>query len=301
MSAPLALLIGLGPLLGWGLFPTVASKIGGKPANQILGATSGTLIFAIIFTIIVHFTNGVELPSGLGLIMSILSGIGWGFGQTLLFLSFRHGGSSKMMPITTAWQLIVTDFWGMAALGNWQGIKDKIIGIICLAVIVLGAVLTSYQEKKDKKNKKDLKIGVILILVAGIGQWLYSAAPQLGVHVNGSSAFLPQAVGMLVTACIYSLIESKKHQHNYFTDKTSKKQIFAGFFFAFGTLTYLISAQPYANGMATAFVLSQASVIVATITSIYMLHQHKTTKEMIFTISGLLLILGAAAITAFVL
>ena len=30
----IALLIGLGPLLGWGLFPTIASKIGGKPVNH---------------------------------------------------------------------------------------------------------------------------------------------------------------------------------------------------------------------------------------------------------------------------
>ena len=39
-----ALLIGLGPLLGWGLFPTIASKIGGRPVNQILGTSLGTLI-----------------------------------------------------------------------------------------------------------------------------------------------------------------------------------------------------------------------------------------------------------------
>lgn len=34
-----ALLIGLGPLIGWGFFPTVASKFGGKPVHQIIGAT----------------------------------------------------------------------------------------------------------------------------------------------------------------------------------------------------------------------------------------------------------------------
>lgn len=44
-----ALLISLGPLLGWGLFPTIASKIGGRPVNQILGTSLGTLIFAAIF------------------------------------------------------------------------------------------------------------------------------------------------------------------------------------------------------------------------------------------------------------
>ena len=53
-----ALLIGLGPLLGWGLFPTIASKIGGRPVNQILGTSLGTLIFAAIFSMI----NGLAFP-----------------------------------------------------------------------------------------------------------------------------------------------------------------------------------------------------------------------------------------------
>ncbi|MDU5482842.1 MAG: GRP family sugar transporter, partial [Enterococcus faecalis] len=56
-----ALLIGLGPLLGWGLFPTIASKIGGRPVNQILGTSLGTLIFAAIFSMI----NGLAFPTGM--------------------------------------------------------------------------------------------------------------------------------------------------------------------------------------------------------------------------------------------
>lgn len=48
----IALLVGLGPLLGWGLFPTIASLYGGKPVNQIFGATVGTLIFAAVFALI---------------------------------------------------------------------------------------------------------------------------------------------------------------------------------------------------------------------------------------------------------
>ena len=47
----IALLVGLGPLIGWGLFPTIASKIGGKPVNQIIGATFGTFIFAVIYNL----------------------------------------------------------------------------------------------------------------------------------------------------------------------------------------------------------------------------------------------------------
>lgn len=64
----IALLIGLGPLLGWGLFPTIASKFGGRPVNQIFGATVGTLIFAIILAVV----KGIGIPGGMALIFSII-------------------------------------------------------------------------------------------------------------------------------------------------------------------------------------------------------------------------------------
>ncbi len=110
-----ALLIGLGPLLGWGLYPTIASKIGGRPVNQILGSTIGTLIFALIFALI----NGIALPSGMDLVFSILSGVGWATAQIITFQSFTLIGSSRAMPITTAFQLLGASLWGVFALGNW--------------------------------------------------------------------------------------------------------------------------------------------------------------------------------------
>ena len=73
-----------------------------------------------------------------------------------------------------------------------------------------------------------------------------------------------------------------------------------GFFFAFAALTYLISAQPNTNGLATGFLLSQTSVVLATLTGIWMLHETKTKKEMVITILGLILIIGAAAMTVIV-
>ena len=63
-----ALLIGLGPLLGWGLFPTIASKIGGRPVNQILGTSLGTLIFAAIFSMI----NGLAFPTGMDILFNFI-------------------------------------------------------------------------------------------------------------------------------------------------------------------------------------------------------------------------------------
>ncbi|MGX4685782.1 ribose/proton symporter RbsU [Vagococcus sp. JNUCC 83] len=290
-----ALLIGLGPLLGWGLYPTIASKIGGKPVNQIVGSTLGTLIFAIIL----FFVNDVTLPTSMDLVLGILSGIGWASAQILTFKSFELVGSSRAMPITTAFQLIVASLWGVVHLGNWPTMIDKLVGVLALVLIIIGARLTVWSEKKDTTETNNIKKAVIILAIGEIGYWLYSAAPQ-ETSLTGLSAFLPQAIGMVLVAVVYSLIIAVKEKENALTQVVSYKQIISGFFFAFAALTYLISAQPNMNGLATGFILSQTSVVLATLTGIWVLGQKKTSKEMKITILGLVLILVAATLTVIV-
>lgn len=103
---------------------------------------------------------------------------------------------------------------------------------------------------------------------------------------------------MVIVAVIYGLMKMKNG--NPFTNKVTWLQIISGFFFAFAALTYLISAQPNMNGLATGFVLSQTSVVLATLTGIYFLNQRKTSKEMLVTVIGLVLILVAATVTVFI-
>lgn len=289
----IAILIGLGPLLGWGLFPTIASKFGGRPVNQIFGATVGTLIFAIVLALF----KGIGLPGGMALVFSLISGAGWAFGQIITFKAFELVGSSRAMPITTAFQLLGASLWGVFALGNWPGITNKIIGFLALLVILIGARMTVWTETKQQEYSKNLRSAVLLLLVGEIGYWIYSAAPQV-TDIGGFKAFLPQAIGMVIVAVIYALMNMSKG--NAFKEKVSWQQIISGFFFAFAALTYLISAQPNMNGLATGFVLSQTSVVLATLTGIFFLNQKKTSKELMITIVGLVLILVAASITVFI-
>jgi len=289
----IALLIGLGPLLGWGLFPTIASKFGGRPVNQIFGATVGTLIFAIILAVV----KGIGTPGGMALIFSIISGAGWAFGQIITFKAFGLVGSSRAMPITTAFQLLGASLWGVFALGNWPGIANKMIGFVALIVILVGARMTVWSEKSEQEYSQNLRKAVVLLLIGEIGYWVYSAAPQ-ATDIGGLKAFLPQAIGMVIVAVIYALMNMNKG--NAFKEAVSWKQIISGFFFAFAALTYLISAQPNMNGLATGFVLSQTSVVLATLTGIFFLNQKKTPKELMITIVGLVLILIAASVTVFI-
>lgn len=288
-----ALLVGLGPLIGWGLFPTIASKFGGKPVHQIIGTTVGTLIFAGVYAIL----TAQHFPTGMNLFFSLISGAGWCFGQIFTFKAFTYVGSSRAMPVTTAFQLLGASLWGVFALGNWPGVTNKIIGFTALVVILIGARMTVWSEEKINQDSGNLKKAVVILLIGEIGYWLYSAAPQ-ATDIGGKAAFLPQAIGMVIAALIYGFMHLKKD--NPFTTKVTWLQIISGFFFAFAALTYLISAQPNMNGLATGFVLSQTSVVVATLTGIYFLHQHKTKKEMAVTMVGLILILVAAAVTVFI-
>ena len=291
-----AILIGLGPLLGWGLYPTIASKIGGRPVNQILGSTLGTLIFAFVFALV----NGMSLPTGMDLVFSILSGVGWAIAQIITFQSFTLIGSSRAMPITTAFQLLGASLWGVFALGDWPGMNAKLLGGLALVLIILGAWMTVWTEEKTQEKANVLKKAVLLLAVREIGYWAYSAAPQ-ATNIDGMHAFLPQAIGMLLVALVYSVILSvKDKEKSALAEAVSYKHIFSGFFFAFAALTYLISAQPDMNGLATGFILSQTSVVLATLTGIWFLGQKKTKKEMTITIIGLVLILAAAAMTVMI-
>ncbi|EGS1176014.1 ribose transporter RbsU [Enterococcus faecalis] len=291
-----ALLIGLGPLLGWGLFPTIASKIGGRPVNQILGTSLGTLIFAAIFSMI----NGLTFPTGMDLFFSILSGVGWACAQIITFKCFTMIGSSRAMPVTTAFQLLGASLWGVFFLGNWPGATAKLLGAFALVLIMIGAKMTVWSETESAESAGIMKKAVLLLAVGEIGYWAYSAAPQ-ATAIDGMHAFLPQAIGMVIVAVIYSAVVTiKGGEISPFIEAVSYKQIFSGFFFAFAALTYLISAQPDMNGLATGFILSQTSVVLATLTGIWFLGQKKTAKEMTVTIIGLVLILAAATITVMI-
>ncbi|WP_417650334.1 ribose/proton symporter RbsU [Enterococcus faecalis] len=291
-----ALLIGLGPLLGWGLFPTIASKIGGRPVNQILGTSLGTLIFAAVFSMI----NGLAFPAGMDLFFSILSGVGWACAQIITFKCFTMIGSSRAMPVTTAFQLLGASLWGVFFLGNWPGATAKLLGAFALVLIMIGAKMTVWSETESAESAGIMKKAVLLLAVGEIGYWAYSAAPQ-ATAIDGMHAFLPQAIGMVIVAVIYSAVVTiKGGETSPFIETVSYKQIFSGFFFAFAALTYLISARPDMNGLATGFILSQTSVVLATLTGIWFLGQKKTAKEMTVTIIGLVLILAATTITVMI-
>lgn len=62
-------------------------------------------------------------------------------------------------------------------------------------------------------------------------------------------------------------------------------------------LAYIFAAK--ANGVVTAFILTQLNVVVATLGVLLILKEFKTHKELVFTLFGLLLIVVGSVVTVF--
>ncbi|TYC50994.1 ribose transporter RbsU [Weissella muntiaci] len=290
-------------IIGWSAYPTLVSVFGGKPVQGIFGATWGTLIVAIVLVLI----NGYSIPSGADFWLSFASGAAWAFGNVLTIAAFGMKdadgnvlGSAKAMPISTAFQITANVLWGVIMLGNWSSTTSKLYGAIAVIVILVGAYLTTYQEKKTSGNRELLIKAVVVLLIAQVGYSLYGILPQYtSSKVDGLHMFLPQAIGMAAFGLILGIYEVLKNRNNIFAQSTTYKQIFSGFFFAMAALGYLVSAQPEMLGLATGFVLSQVSIVGATVSGIIVMRTFKTKKEWVVISLGLIAIVISASVTAF--
>lgn len=66
------IIIALIPAVCWGIFPLIASKTGGGPANQILGTGLGATLVGLIVFAIMH--QQLQLPLSFGLSWQVLAG-----------------------------------------------------------------------------------------------------------------------------------------------------------------------------------------------------------------------------------
>lgn len=290
-------------IIGWSAYPTLVSKFGGNSIQGIFGATWGTLIVATLLL----FIRGLSIPTGADFWLSVASGASWAFANVLTIAAFGLKdsagnilGSSKAMPISTAFQISANVLWGVIMLGNWPSGTAKVLGFLAVIVILIGAYLTTYQETKTEGNNALLLKAVGILLIAQIGYSLYGILPQYTSNsTDGMHMFLPQAIGMAAFGLLLGIFDLIKNHHNIFADNITYKQIISGFFFAMAALGYLVSAQPEMLGLATGFVLSQVSIVGATVSGIIVMKQVKTKKEWLVIGVGLVLILLAAAVTSF--
>lgn len=276
-----SILLGLIPALMWGLQPLVMQKIGGKAANQQMGMAMGTLLFSLGVLFFHQPTWSINL-----VLASLICGLVWSFGQINQIKSFHIIGVSRAMPISTGTQLIGTSLVGVLYFQEWTKSIQFILGISALFLIILGVSFTAFQEKNQKAEERvDMKKGVLILIISSIAFVLYAVIPRVA-GINGWDAVFLQAIGMFLGSMLFCSFEK---QPDIFGQK-SFHNIITGFFFAIANITMMLSNE--ANGVALGFTLSQMNVIVSTLGGMLILHEVKTSKEIKYTLGGLILVVA---------
>ncbi|BDZ30518.1 GRP family sugar transporter [Lactiplantibacillus sp. WILCCON 0030] len=281
------ILIALIPALGWGLNPLLISKLGGKPVNQTLGTGVGALIVGIIVQLAVRPT--VDMAT---FWLSALSGAFWVLGQIGQYTSYSRMGVSTTMPISTGIQLVGTSVIGVLMFGEWAGTGAKMVGFAAIVLMIIGVALTAVTDSPAGRN--GLMSGLMVLVPTTVGYWVYSALPK-AVSASGTAIFFPQMLGMFLAAVLYALISGHGRA---FKERTSWLNAFAGMIFGISALAYIFSAK--ANGVATAYVITQVSVVISTLGGLLVLNETKSSRELRLTIIGLVLIVAGSVMTAFI-
>ena len=282
-------LLALIPALGWGLMPLITGKIGGSAVNQMFGIGAGATIIGLVAYAVTQPT-----VSTTAFWFSVLCGALWTIGQVGQFVSFKRMGVSNTMPLSTVLQLVGNSLIGVIIFGEWHSTRALTIGFVALAIVIVGALMTSVSDSNS--DKKVTASNFIFLLVTTIGYWVYSAFPKIPIVANESAQgiFLPEMLGILLGSVIYALCSGNASS---FKQKEQYFHILGGLSWGSAAFAYIFSAK--ALGVTEAFIFTQLNVIIATFGGIWILHEHKSHREMTYTIWGIVLIVVGSIATAF--
>ena len=277
------ILYALLPALAWGSLVLVSEKLGGDPKSQTLGITTGSLLFGLVM----YFIQQPEMSMTVW-IVGLISGAGWAIGQLNQFNSVQNMGVSKTVPISTGLQLLGTTFFGVVIFKEWSGTMTIILGLLAIAAIIAGIILTGVGQGKDSEEGSKKK-GAMFLGISTVGFVLYVVIVRW-YDIDGWAAILPQGVGMFIATFLLSI---KDNPFN----KYMVRNVLAGIMWAIGNIGLLL-ANPLV-GVAIGFSFSQMGIVISTLGGIFLLGEKKSKKQLTFIIIGCALVIAGGVMLGF--
>lgn len=264
------------PILSFGVIPVVATCLGGKPVEQSMGIAIGGLLFAVA----VFVFKQPELDARIFWI-GLVSGILWAIGSVGQFMGITYLGVARSMPVSDGGQIIGTSLLGIL-LGDWATHSSRVFGFSALILIIAGICFTSYKQN-TAGVRPQWKKGLLINLVSILGFTFYVGILKY-FRIDGWNSILPQSFGQVAGIALISLLVFKAQP---FTRPSLKNGI-VGIIWATGNIALLLSQARI--GLSVAYPVSQASVIVSVLGGVYFNKEHKTRKEWISTVIGMVII-----------
>ncbi len=235
-------LLALIPAIAWGSIGLVSGKLGGNAYQQTLGLTFGALVFGIGTLIVMRPVLDTKIW-----LLGIVSGLFWALGQGQQFQSMKYMGVSMTMPISTGMQFVATTLAGALLFHEWRNGRDVTLGILALALLIVGATLTSRREQTDDfTTQSGVAKGLRTLLISTVGYAGYTIIVNAG-HLGALAVVMPQSIGMIIGALLMGI------GHQPFA-KATAKNILTGLLWGTGNVFMLL---PMANvGLAVSYSLS---------------------------------------------
>ncbi|MFV0560161.1 MAG: GRP family sugar transporter [Enterococcus sp.] len=282
------ILIALIPMFAWGSIGLVSGKIGGDANQQTLGMTFGAFIFALGTFLV----TGPTLSPWIFLI-GFLSGLFWSVGQNGQFHGMKFMGVSVGLPLSTGFQLILNTIAGAVFFHEWTQTKDFVYGFLALALLVLGAYFTARQDNDgevESDNKMlDFGKGFRALIYSTIGYGIYTIIINWA-GLDALSVILPQSIGMMIGAGAFAFRKAKIDQYVW-------KNMVCGLLWGLGNICMLFTVKKL--GLAVGFSLSQMGIIISTLGGIFILGERKTKKEMVFVVTGCILVIAGGVLLGY--
>lgn len=110
---------------------------------------SGTTLGALIVGLGLLITGFAKFNNPTVIIVGLISGALWAFGQANQLKSISLIGVSNTMPVSTGMQLVGTTLFSVIFLGEWSSMTQIIFGLIAMILLVTGVALTSLKAKMN--------------------------------------------------------------------------------------------------------------------------------------------------------
>ncbi len=270
-------LIAFIPVLSFGLVPVIGTLIGGKPTEQSMGIALGGFVFSVIVILL----RRPDITPHIFLI-GFLSGVFWSVGSVGQFMGINALGVSRATPMLNGGQIIGTSLLGVM-LGDWASAGAKTYGFIALFLIIIGILFTSYKQEDGSSAKPQWGKGILINLIAVLGFTAYVGILKY-FRIDGWSSIFPQSIGQITAIFIIGLLYFKSQSFTKFSFRNSV----IGVIWGVGNIALLLSQ--VSLGLAIAYPVSQAAVIVSVFGGVLINKERKTRKEWIAAAIGIVII-----------
>lgn len=272
----LGLLAALGAALAWGSYVVPFKKF---PSNswQFQAVMSvGVFIFGLLISLLFGFPLNFNF-------YAILSGVMWALANALSLIVMSDLGISRGVPVWISMVILTSFAWGVLFFGELPA--GLLVGLVGIALIILGVILVSATGNLTSKNaKRGFALAVFTGMIFG-SQYVALKWANLAPQVF----FFPMSFGILITGLSIAILKRVR-----FESQGMGAALLSGAVWNLGNLLGIVAISLI--GLAKGFPITQASVLVAVLWGLLYFKEITQKKKMLQVLAGAVVLLAGVII-----